>query len=95
MKTNSCRFLEISTVALTVLAALISLGVPTAAAAQNIGQLSAILPQGPEGSRLYTVTIPGYTFQGIETYSAGAIRKPTNSLSVLFRWRAPAMEHGR
>ena len=26
---------------------------------------------GPEGSWLYTVTIPGFTFQGIETYSAG------------------------
>jgi hypothetical protein len=70
-KTDSCRLLKLSAVALTVLGALIPLGVSTAASAQNAPQFSASLPQGPEGSWLYTVTIPGYTFQGIETYSAG------------------------
>jgi hypothetical protein len=37
--------------------------------------------QGPEGSWLYTVTIPGYTFQGIETYSAGGGYSEADQLS--------------
>jgi hypothetical protein len=84
-KTNSCRFLKLSAVALTVLAALIPLGVPTALAAQNVTELKAqwigSLPQGPEGSWLYTATIPGYTFQGIETYSAGGGYTEADQLS--------------
>ena len=81
MKTNSCRFLKLSVAALTVLAALIPLGVPTAAAAQDSPQFSVSLPQSPEGSWLYTVTIPGYTFQGIETYSAGGGYTEADQLS--------------
>lgn len=80
-KTNSCRFLKPSAIALTILAALIPLEAPTSAMAQNTAQLSASLPQGPEGSWLYTVTIPGYTFQGIETYSAGGGYTEADQLS--------------
>src|SRR5271170_7733873 len=36
---------------------------------------------GPEGSWLYTVTIPGYTFQGIETYSPGGGYTEADQLS--------------
>jgi hypothetical protein len=81
MKTESCRLFKFSAVALTVLGALIPLGVPTAASAQNAPQFSASFPQGPEGSWLYTVTIPGYTFQGIETYSAGGGYTEADQLS--------------
>jgi hypothetical protein len=81
IKTGSFRFLKLSAVALAVMVALIPLGVPTAASAQNAPQLSASLPQGPEGSWLYTVTIPGYTFQGIETYSAGGGYTEADQLS--------------
>lgn len=85
MKTNSCRFLKLSAVALIVLVAFIPLGVPTAAAAQNATELKAqwigSLLQGPEGSWLYIVTIPGYTFQGIETYSAGGGYTEADQLS--------------
>ena len=80
-KTNSCRFLKFSAVALAILGGLIPLGVPTLAVAQNTAQFSASLPQGPEGSWLYTVTIPGYTFQGIETYSAGGGYTEADQLS--------------
>ena len=81
MKTNSCRFFQLSTVASTILGALMLLGVPTAATAQTITQLTSSLPQQPEGSWLYTVTIPGYTFQGIETYSAGGGYTEADQLS--------------
>lgn len=80
-KTISCRFLKPCSIALTILAALIPLEAPTSAMAQNTAQLSAGLPQGPEGSWLYTVTIPGYTFQGIETYSAGGGYTEADQLS--------------
>ena len=80
-KTNSFRFLTLFTVALAVLGALIPLGVSTAAAAQNTAQFGPNLSQGPEGSWLYTVTIPGYTFQGIETYSAGGGYTEADQLS--------------
>jgi len=43
--------------------------------------LIGVPPQGPEGSWLYTVTIPGYTFQGIETYSAGGGYTEADQLS--------------
>src|SRR5215471_8106700 len=36
---------------------------------------------GPQGSWFYTVTIPGYTFHGIETYSAGGGYTETDQLS--------------
>jgi hypothetical protein len=67
--------LKLSAVALTIFGALILLATPATARAQNAPESTArwILhqppPRGPEGSWLYTVTIPGYTFQGIETYS--------------------------
>ena len=71
MNKKTCQFRQLSAAALTVLVALILLGAPVAAQAQNatesIAQLIGSLSQGPEGSWLYTVTIPGYTFQGIET----------------------------
>jgi len=38
---------------------------------------------GPEGSWFYTVTIPGYTFLGIETYSAGGGYTEADQLSFL------------
>ena len=83
--TKTFQFLKLSAGALTVLVALIPLGVPTVATAQNAAeskaQLSGCLPQGPEGSWLYTVTIPGYTFQGIETYSAGGGYMEADQLS--------------
>jgi hypothetical protein len=52
-------------------------------AAESKAELSGFLPQtqGPEGSWLYTVTIPGFTFQGIETYSAGGGYTEVDQLS--------------
>jgi hypothetical protein len=83
MNTKSCQLLKLSASVLTVLMALLSLGAPAAATAQNTAQLSgsAQQTQGPEGSWLYTVTIPGYTFQGIETYSAGGGYTEADQLS--------------
>lgn len=84
MNKKACQFLKLSAAALTVFVALIQLEVPAAAAAQNgaewKAQLSGLL-QGPEGSWLYTVTIPGYSFQGIETYSAGGGYTEADQLS--------------
>lgn len=83
MNTTSCQFLKLCVSALTVVMALISLGTPAAATAQTTAQLSASLQlaQGPQGSWLYTVTIPGFTFQGIETYSAGGGYTEADQLS--------------
>jgi hypothetical protein len=87
INTKSCQFLKLSASVLTVLMALIPFGAPAAATAQNAAeskaQLSGFLPQTqrPEGSWLYTVTIPGYTFQGIETYSTGGGYKEADQLS--------------
>jgi hypothetical protein len=83
MTKKSCQFLKLSAAALNVLLALLPLGVPTSATAQTTAQLSASLQQaqGPLGSWLYTVTIPGYTFQGIETYSAGGGYTEADQLS--------------
>jgi hypothetical protein len=36
---------------------------------------------GPQGSWIYTVTIPGYTFTGIETYDAGGGYTEADQLS--------------
>ena len=82
MNTKSRQFLKLSVAALTVMAALI-LGAPTAATAQTTTQLSGSTQQSvrPQGSWLYTVTIPGFTFQGIETYSAGGGYTETDQLS--------------
>jgi hypothetical protein len=88
MKTKSRQLLKYSSAAaMTGLVALAALGTSTAAVAQHIaepqGLLGALCPQsqGPEGSWLYTVTIPGYTFQGIETYSAGGGYTEADQLS--------------
>ncbi len=83
MNTKSCKFLKLSVAALTVLMALVSLGAPAAANAQTTTQLSGSLlqAQGPQGSWLYTVTIPGYRFQGIETYSPGGGYTEADQLS--------------
>jgi hypothetical protein len=70
---------------LAVLAGLTVFCGPAAATAQNAteskSQLTDSHPRGPEGSWLYTVTIPGYTFQGIETYSAGGGYTEADQLS--------------
>ena len=70
---------------LAVLAGLAVFGGPAAATAQTAAeskaQFTGWLPQGPEGSWLYTVTIPGYTFQGIETYSSGGGYTEADQLS--------------
>src|SRR5450755_4511306 len=59
--------------AFTVLVALAVLGSPAAALAQDIQSTAA--SQTPEGSWLYTVTIPSssgpFVFLGTETYAAG------------------------
>jgi hypothetical protein len=62
----------------TTLLAFVVVGSPSVASAQSASAEHPELNQkaadceSPEGSWLYTVTIPGgYTFQGIETYAAG------------------------
>ncbi len=57
---------------------------------------------GPEGSWLYTVNISGFTFQGIETYSAGGGYSEADQLSFSPGAVASAghgvwksMEHGK
>ena len=83
INTKSCQFLKLSASVLTVLMALIPLGVPAAATAQNTAQLSGSpqQTQRPEGSWLYTVTIPGSAFQGIETYATGGGYTEADQLS--------------
>jgi hypothetical protein len=84
MNTKSGQILKLSAAVLTVLVALIPLGTPPAAAAQDTAASIAEFsgrPQGPEGSWLYTVKIPGYTFQGLETYSGGGGYTETDQLS--------------
>jgi hypothetical protein len=79
------RLLHNAVAVLAVLAGLAVFGGASAATAQNAAelntQLTGCLLQGPEGSWLYTVTIPGYTFQGIETYSAGGGYTEADQLS--------------
>ncbi|MGB8536839.1 MAG: hypothetical protein WCD57_10530 [Acidobacteriaceae bacterium] len=68
--------------AITVLLAIAVCGTPAAALAQaETPQAIAANCKGPEGSWLYTVTIPGYTFLGIETYSAGGGYTEADQLS--------------
>ena len=91
MKAKSRQLLKYSSAAvMTALVALAALGTPTAAVAQHIaepeGLLGLLCPQsqGPEGSWLYTVTIPGFTtFQGVETYSAGGGYSEADQLSFI------------
>ncbi|SPE26246.1 exported hypothetical protein [Candidatus Sulfotelmatomonas gaucii] len=81
----SRRHLHNVVAVLAVLAGLAVFGGASAATAQNAAelntQLTGCLPQGPEGSWLYTVTIPGYTFQGIETYASGGGYTEADQLS--------------
>ncbi len=53
---------------------------PTPAFAQE-AKVELAAGWGPEGSWLYTVTIPGFTFQGLETYSAGGGYTEADQLS--------------
>jgi hypothetical protein len=61
--------------------ALAVLGSPTAVLAQNAAS------QGPEGSWLYTVTIPGsagtFVFKGLEIYAAGGGYVEADQLSFM------------
>jgi hypothetical protein len=75
MNTKFNQILKLSVAALTVLVTLIPFGAPVAANAQ------ATAVSTPEGSWLYTVKIPGYTFQGLETYSAGGGYTEADQLS--------------
>jgi hypothetical protein len=59
-------------------AALIALAV---ALLGSVASASGDERDGPAGSWYYTVTIPGYTFQGIETYSAGGGYTEADQLS--------------
>jgi hypothetical protein len=87
MKTRSRQLLKyVSAAAMT---AVVALGMPATAVAQHVAEPQGLLgrlcpqsPQGPEGSWLYTVTIPGFTtFQGVETYSAGGGYSEADQLS--------------
>jgi hypothetical protein len=69
------RHLQNVAAALAVLVVLTVFGNPAAVSAQNFHP-GNVASQNPEGSWLYTVTIPNpgsapLVFQGIETYSAG------------------------
>lgn len=90
MKTKSRQLLKYSSAAaVTALVACAALGTPITAIAQHAAEPQGLLgllcpqsPQGPEGSWLYTVTIPGFTtFQGVETYSAGGGYSEADQLS--------------
>jgi hypothetical protein len=87
MNTKFNQILKLSAAVSTVLVALVPFGTPPAATAQDTAASKAefsVLPQqfqGPEGSWLYIVKIPGYTFQGLETYSAGGGYTEADQLS--------------
>jgi hypothetical protein len=87
MNAKFSQILKLSAAVLTVLVALIPFGAPAAATAQDTAASKAEFsgwpsqPQGPEGSWLYIVKIPGYTFQGLETYSAGGGYTEADQLS--------------
>ena len=81
------RALIVSFLALVVTMAFASSGDPkglasNADAAESKAELSP-QTQGPEGSWIYTVTITGYTFKGIETYSAGGGYTEADQLSFI------------
>jgi hypothetical protein len=84
--------------ALTVLVALAVLGGPAAAFAQDAIQ-SNVASQTPEGSWLYTVTIPNSSgapivFLGTETYSAGGGYVEADQLSFTPGYLATAGHGG-
>jgi hypothetical protein len=79
---------------LAVLVGLAAFGSPTAVLAQNFNE-SNVASQNPEGSWLYTVTIPNSgsaptVFQGIETYSAGGGYVEADQLSFTYGYLATA-----
>jgi hypothetical protein len=84
-KTRRRPFMQCAA-ALTFLVALAVLGRPAAAFAQDIVQANRA-SQGPEGSWLYTVTIPSsggpFVFLGTETYSAGGGYVEADQLSFM------------
>jgi len=95
-KTSSCRLLKFSAAALIALATLVPLASSNAAEAQNTAQFSAGLPLSPEGSWLYTVTIPGTPSRGSRhTPLEEGTRKPTSYPSTPSPWRAPVTARGR
>ena len=84
--------------ALTVLIALAVLGSPAAAFAQGVVQ-NSVASQTPEGSWLYTVTIPNSSgapivFIGTETYSAGGGYVEADQLSFTPGYLATAGHGG-
>jgi hypothetical protein len=95
MKTKRSQFLKCAvTVAAGVI--LVALGSSTGAYAQSANAIlqapdvdvtpASFQPErsgGPAGSWLYTVTIPGFTFQGLETYSDGGGYTEADQLSFL------------
>src|SRR5215813_5653646 len=64
---------QLFTIAALIVLSLAMLKSSTSAFAQD--------SDGPEGSWYYTVSIPGYTFHGIETYSEGGGYTETDQLS--------------
>jgi hypothetical protein len=86
MKTKTRQLLKYSSAAaMTALVACAGLGTPITAVAQHAAKPQGLLgilcpqsPQGPEGSWLYTVTIPGFTTSkgSRPTPPAGATQKP-------------------
>jgi hypothetical protein len=93
VKTTRRRLLN-SAAALTVLIALAALGSPATAFAQDSTQSKAT-SHTPEGSWLYTVTIPNppnapIVFPGTETYSAGGGYVEADQLSFMPGYLATA-----
>src|SRR5215471_12433783 len=69
----NARLRELFKCAALIALSLVMLGSSTSAFAEN--------DDAPEGSWFFTVSIPGYTFHGIETYGAGGGYTETDQLS--------------
>jgi hypothetical protein len=67
----------------TALLTIAASGSSPAAFAQEATAQTMASNCGPEGSWIYTVTIPGYTFTGIETYDAGGGYTEADQLSFI------------
>jgi len=70
--------------AVLIALAVAMLGSVASAAVAMLGSVASASDNesdGPAGSWYYTVTIPGYTFQGIETYSVGGGYTEADQLS--------------
>lgn len=83
MNKKAHHSLNLSGALAALLLTLLSLCLPAVVMAQSKPPLSGSTQQTqkPEGSWLYTVTIPGYTFQGLETYSSGGGYTEADQLS--------------